>query len=227
MSKKCVKCGAPNPSSNPDPCSYHVGKPQYLGTADAREDYLEIYFWPCCGKRETGSCSNGSDIPPPVSPGCVTFDQHQLTATAALVYNEKLKSVCEDSVTVLELAGVATQAFKFGDTQLEPLASFDVVAFLLEDAQPSQTSEIIKSIKRKNPEAVVLLLVHPQMVNSLEYQASGITEFSGKQVASTIENAVSRQPRIPRGVPADIFVSHNRIDSEPVSYTHLTLPTKA
>jgi hypothetical protein len=73
----CSNCGLPfNPDDQnpfqPFDCSFHPRKPQPIGNTGPKGDYAELWYFPCCGKRELGTINEfGSDVTPKQTPGCI------------------------------------------------------------------------------------------------------------------------------------------------------------
>jgi len=42
--KTCIACEG----SGSEPCKAHIYEPEFLTTSDARFDYADVYYWPCC-----------------------------------------------------------------------------------------------------------------------------------------------------------------------------------
>src|SRR5215212_8629622 len=74
---KCINCGTLYDPDEQSPfgdynCSYHPREPFSIGNTGPRNDYAELWNFPCCGKRAIGKISeDGRDVPPSRNPGCV------------------------------------------------------------------------------------------------------------------------------------------------------------
>lgn len=72
----CVKCGNQFDKGYPSACSFHTHAPEIIGNTGPREDYADVWKFPCCGMVLVGAVSKeGQDVPPPRSPGC-TVGEH-------------------------------------------------------------------------------------------------------------------------------------------------------
>ncbi|WP_193312915.1 toll/interleukin-1 receptor domain-containing protein [Georgenia subflava] len=68
----CINCHQQFYRDNSANCSYHPSDPTNVGNTGPREDYREVWKYPCCGQvLLTAIDDSGSDLPPPRSPGCV------------------------------------------------------------------------------------------------------------------------------------------------------------
>jgi hypothetical protein len=56
--------------NGPELCSYHPKKVQQIGTTGARDDYVDIYSFPCCHEQRITEYIEGRDVPPSQAPGC-------------------------------------------------------------------------------------------------------------------------------------------------------------
>lgn len=55
-----------------DSCSFHPKLPVMIGNTGPREDYKDLYTYPCCGVTTLSDIDvDGRDVPPPQSPGCM------------------------------------------------------------------------------------------------------------------------------------------------------------
>jgi hypothetical protein len=67
----CVNCGMQFDRAYPSACSFHTRAPEIIGNTGPREDYADVWNFPCCGTVVVGAVSReGRDIPPTNSPGC-------------------------------------------------------------------------------------------------------------------------------------------------------------
>jgi hypothetical protein len=61
-------------------CSYHPSLSVFVGGTSARDDYRDIWRFPCCGKQTlTVVDSGGRDVRPAQSPGCVESEHVEET----------------------------------------------------------------------------------------------------------------------------------------------------
>jgi hypothetical protein len=73
----CINCGDIYDPEKHSPfndfnCSFHPREPISIGNTGPRNDYAELWNFPCCGKRVVGKISyEGRDIVPNRTPGCV------------------------------------------------------------------------------------------------------------------------------------------------------------
>jgi hypothetical protein len=60
-------------------CSYHPSLSVFVASTGARDDYREIWRFPCCAKQLLGIVSAGRDVRPDQSPGCVESEHVEET----------------------------------------------------------------------------------------------------------------------------------------------------
>ena len=89
----CINCGS---SYDPEKqssfqdfnCSYHPREPFNIGSTGPRNDYAELWNFPCCGKRVVGKVSqDGRDILPSRTPGCVNGFHTTYTVKTFISYS--------------------------------------------------------------------------------------------------------------------------------------------
>jgi hypothetical protein len=56
--------------NGPELCSYHPKMAVQIGTTGARDDYVDIYGFPCCHEQRATEYIEGRDVPPSQAPGC-------------------------------------------------------------------------------------------------------------------------------------------------------------
>jgi hypothetical protein len=67
----CVNCHQQFYWDDPGHCSFHPFDPVSAGNTGPREDYRDVWRYPCCGQVVlTAVDESGHDLPPPRSPGC-------------------------------------------------------------------------------------------------------------------------------------------------------------
>lgn len=91
--KTCIACGG----FQSDPCKAHIYQPAFLSTTDARFDFADVYYWPCCLERTMGEISkSGFDVLPNRTGGCRENKTHLLNASAVIIYFDEFgKEVAE------------------------------------------------------------------------------------------------------------------------------------
>jgi TIR domain len=56
--------------NDPGACSYHPKLPVNIGNTGPRNDYADIYTFPCCGESLISEYIDSRDVPPSQFPGC-------------------------------------------------------------------------------------------------------------------------------------------------------------
>jgi hypothetical protein len=90
---QCVYCGTefdPDSQSNFSAfnCSFHPMHPKSIGNTGPRQDYAELWVFPCCGKGHVGGIdAGGSDVTPARSPGCINCFHSISKATLFISYS--------------------------------------------------------------------------------------------------------------------------------------------
>jgi hypothetical protein len=69
----CRQCNAffDTDDNGPTSCSYHPELPVQIGSMGPRDDYADIWKFPCCGRTVIGKIVEGRDVRPPQTPGCI------------------------------------------------------------------------------------------------------------------------------------------------------------
>jgi hypothetical protein len=91
----CINCAAEfDPTAQnpfgPFTCSFHPREPQSIGNTGPKGDHAELWYFPCCGKREVGQIDNyGNDVMPSQSPGCTNSFHRAASALMFISYSRR------------------------------------------------------------------------------------------------------------------------------------------
>lgn len=73
-------------------------RPQNIGNTGPKDDYAELWVFPCCGKGHVGEIVEGRDVVPPQSPGCINCFHATAKSTIFISYSRS----DQEFVTFLE-----------------------------------------------------------------------------------------------------------------------------